>query len=134
MLGKARVIATPHHQPGMMMKRYTIPVAAERWVFILPLAGATAMLFAINWTWSGFLTFVFTLFVLGYPPCPRIRQFKEFIEETAYQIPVVIGTHPNPSNTSKCTGSCSSGTMLEWRKLPATYCEKIGALWKNIIE
>jgi phosphatidylserine decarboxylase len=47
-----------------MMKKYTIPVAAEGWVFILPLAGATAMLIASNWTWAGFVTLVFTLFVL----------------------------------------------------------------------
>lgn len=33
--------------------------------------------------------------VVGYPPCPRIRQFKEFIE-TKYQVPVVVGTHPIP--------------------------------------
>jgi predicted metal-binding protein len=33
--------------------------------------------------------------VVGYPPCPRIRQFREFIEEK-YGIPVVIGTHPIP--------------------------------------
>lgn len=33
--------------------------------------------------------------VVGYPPCPRIKQFKEFIE-THYKIPVVIGTHPIP--------------------------------------
>jgi predicted metal-binding protein len=33
--------------------------------------------------------------VVGYPPCPRIRQFKEFIE-TRYALPVVIGTHPIP--------------------------------------
>jgi predicted metal-binding protein len=33
--------------------------------------------------------------VVGYPPCPFIRQFKEFIE-TKYAIPVVIGTHPIP--------------------------------------
>lgn len=33
--------------------------------------------------------------VVGYPPCPRIRQFKEFIE-SRYQTPVVIGTHPIP--------------------------------------
>jgi predicted metal-binding protein len=33
--------------------------------------------------------------VVGYPPCPNIRRFKEFIE-TEYQIPVVIGTHPIP--------------------------------------
>jgi predicted metal-binding protein len=33
--------------------------------------------------------------VVGYPPCPRIRQFKQFIEGH-YGIPVVIGTHPIP--------------------------------------
>ena len=33
--------------------------------------------------------------VVGYPPCPRIRQFKEFIE-SHYGVPVVIGTHPIP--------------------------------------
>jgi hypothetical protein len=33
--------------------------------------------------------------VVGYPPCPRIRQFKEFIE-ARYGVPVVVGTHPIP--------------------------------------
>jgi len=33
--------------------------------------------------------------VVGYPPCPRIRHFKTFIE-THYGIPVVIGSHPIP--------------------------------------
>lgn len=33
--------------------------------------------------------------VVGYPPCPRIRAFKKFIE-SYYGIPVVIGTHPIP--------------------------------------
>lgn len=33
--------------------------------------------------------------VVGYPPCPRISHFKEFIE-TYFDIPVVIGTHPIP--------------------------------------
>lgn len=33
--------------------------------------------------------------VVGYPPCPRIRHFKEFIE-SYYRLPVVIGTHPIP--------------------------------------
>ena len=36
-----------------------------------------------------------TGFVVGYPPCPRIKQFKEYIE-TRFKIPVVIGTHPIP--------------------------------------
>jgi predicted metal-binding protein len=33
--------------------------------------------------------------VVGYPPCPYIREFKEFIE-TCYGLPVVVGTHPIP--------------------------------------
>jgi predicted metal-binding protein len=33
--------------------------------------------------------------VVGYPPCPHIRQFKAFIEKQ-YGLPVVIGTHPIP--------------------------------------
>lgn len=33
--------------------------------------------------------------VVGYPPCPRITQFKNFIEEK-YGLKVVYGTHPIP--------------------------------------
>mgnify|MGYP001170216809 FL=1 len=33
--------------------------------------------------------------IVGYPPCPRLRQFKQFIE-TRYGVPVVVGTHPIP--------------------------------------
>ncbi len=33
--------------------------------------------------------------VVGYPPCPNIRRFKQYIE-TAYGVPVVVGTHPIP--------------------------------------
>jgi predicted metal-binding protein len=33
--------------------------------------------------------------VVGYPPCPYIRQFKDFIE-SRYGLPVVVGTHPIP--------------------------------------
>jgi predicted metal-binding protein len=33
--------------------------------------------------------------IVGYPPCPRIREFKEFIENH-YGSPVVLGTHPIP--------------------------------------
>ncbi len=36
-----------------------------------------------------------TGFVVGYPPCPYIRQFKEFIEKR-YGLAVVVGTHPIP--------------------------------------
>jgi len=33
--------------------------------------------------------------IVGYPPCPYIRDFKEFIENY-YKVPVVLGTHPIP--------------------------------------
>ena len=33
--------------------------------------------------------------VVGYPPCPRIMTFKNFIEEK-YGLKVVYGTHPIP--------------------------------------
>jgi predicted metal-binding protein len=36
-----------------------------------------------------------TGFVVGYPPCPFIAQFKQFIE-SRYGLPVVVGTHPIP--------------------------------------
>lgn len=36
-----------------------------------------------------------TGFVVGYPPCPHLRDFKVFIE-TRFGIPVVAGTHPIP--------------------------------------
>ncbi|MFP4624111.1 MAG: CGGC domain-containing protein [Gemmatimonadota bacterium] len=36
-----------------------------------------------------------TGFVVGYPPCPSIDYFREFIE-TRYGVPVVVGTHPVP--------------------------------------
>lgn len=36
-----------------------------------------------------------TGFVVGYPPCPYIRDFKKLIEEK-YRLSVVIGTHPIP--------------------------------------
>lgn len=33
--------------------------------------------------------------VVGYPPCPYIRDFKAFIKSN-YGLPVVVGTHPIP--------------------------------------
>lgn len=35
--------------------------------------------------------------VVGFPPCPSIDYFKEFIE-SRYGVPVVIGTHPIPEH------------------------------------
>ena len=36
-----------------------------------------------------------TGFVVGYPPCPYIRQFRDFIK-VQYGLQVVVGTHPIP--------------------------------------
>ena len=47
-----------------MMKNYGIPVAAEGWPFIIPLAIATVLLFALGWKTTGVAVMVLTLFVL----------------------------------------------------------------------
>lgn len=36
-----------------------------------------------------------TGFLVGYPPCPYMEYFKNFIEEK-YQMRVILGTHPIP--------------------------------------
>jgi len=33
--------------------------------------------------------------VVGYPPCPYITHFRQYIE-TRFSLPVVVGTHPIP--------------------------------------
>jgi predicted metal-binding protein len=35
--------------------------------------------------------------VVGYPPCPWLKTFQEFIP-AKYQLEVVVGTHPVPQN------------------------------------
>jgi phosphatidylserine decarboxylase len=47
-----------------MMKNYGIPVAAEGWMFILPLAALTALLFFLGWKNTAAVVLVVTLFVL----------------------------------------------------------------------
>lgn len=56
-----------------------------------------------------------TGFVVGYPPCPYITQFKNFIEGK-YGISVVIGTHPIPRKyyvTHKKLGTWDSAAWQE---------------------
>jgi len=47
-----------------MMKNYGIPVAAEGWPFIIPLAACTVILFAVGWRNIGVVSLLMTLFVL----------------------------------------------------------------------
>ncbi len=54
--------------------------------------------------------------VVGYPPCPYIKQFQKFIEEK-YKVTVVVGTHPIPQkyyNTHSILGTWDS---IEWKEL-----------------
>ena len=46
------------------MKNHGIPVAAEGWPFIVPLAVVTIVLFVLGWKNTGFVLLVLTLFVL----------------------------------------------------------------------
>lgn len=47
-----------------MMKNYGIPIASEGWIFIVPAAVVTALLFAFGWKNTGIVALVLTLFVL----------------------------------------------------------------------
>jgi predicted metal-binding protein len=54
--------------------------------------------------------------IVGYPPCPRIRQFKDFIE-TRYKVPVVLGTHPIPTKYMEVHDNLSFWDAMNMRKL-----------------
>jgi predicted metal-binding protein len=54
--------------------------------------------------------------VVGYPPCPRIRDFKNFIEKK-YDIPVVIGTHPIPLKYLETQQQLTSWKKMNMEKL-----------------
>jgi phosphatidylserine decarboxylase len=47
-----------------MMKNYGIPVAAEGWPFVLPLAAVTLLFFLLGWKSPGYMLLVLTFFVL----------------------------------------------------------------------
>ncbi|MBN2893543.1 MAG: CGGC domain-containing protein [Bacteroidales bacterium] len=56
-----------------------------------------------------------TGFVVGYPPCPHINQFKEFIE-TRYKVDVVIGTHPIPEKYLLIHEKLGTWNTPEWQE------------------
>lgn len=57
-----------------------------------------------------------TGFIVGYPPCPHIAHFKNFIE-SKYKIPVVIGTHPIPQKYFLEHKKLNSWNTEEWEKM-----------------
>jgi predicted metal-binding protein len=54
--------------------------------------------------------------VVGYPPCPYISHFKNFIEDK-YKIKVVIGTHPIPEKYLITHTNLKTWEADEWKEL-----------------
>lgn len=54
--------------------------------------------------------------VVGYPPCPRINKFKEFIEEK-YGLKVLIGTHPIPQKYYKTHKNLGTWDSPRWKEI-----------------
>ncbi len=56
-----------------------------------------------------------TGFVVGYPPCPYIKYFKDFIEDK-YGLKVVIGTHPIPQKYYLTHKNLDTWNTKEWEE------------------
>ena len=67
-----------------------------------------------------------TGFVVGYPPCPYIAHFRNFIKER-YGIKIVIGTHPIPQKYYNVHTKLGTWKSSEWKKFiqPTLADEKI---------
>jgi predicted metal-binding protein len=56
--------------------------------------------------------------LVGYPPCPRIRNFKAFLEER-YGVEVVLGTHPIPQKYLDLHTKLGTWTSPIWESMLA---------------
>jgi predicted metal-binding protein len=54
--------------------------------------------------------------VVGFPPCPYIKHFKEFVE-TKYGLKVVVGTHPIPEKYLSTHKILRTWDTPEWQTL-----------------
>ena len=54
--------------------------------------------------------------VVGYPPCPYVKYFKDFIE-TRYGVKVIVGTHPIPEKYYIVHKKLKTWDSPEWKKL-----------------
>ena len=57
-----------------------------------------------------------TGFVVGYPPCPYIKQFKDLIE-IKHEMKIVIGTHPIPEKYLIAHTKMQTWNSLEWEEI-----------------
>ena len=56
-----------------------------------------------------------TGFVVGYPPCPYIEQFKSVIKEK-FGLKVVVGTHPIPEKYLNLHTKMGTWNSAEWQE------------------
>jgi len=56
--------------------------------------------------------------LVGYPPCPRIRTFKAFLE-ARYGVQVVLGTHPIPEKYLDLHTKLGTWTSPVWESMLA---------------
>ncbi len=56
-----------------------------------------------------------TGFLVGYPPCPHISIFKNYIE-SRFDIPVITGTHPIPQKYFIEHKKLKTWNSAEWEK------------------
>lgn len=56
--------------------------------------------------------------VVGYPPCPYIKEFKDFIEKR-YKVRVVVGTHPIPEKYLINHTAMGTWDADEWKEILA---------------
>ena len=56
--------------------------------------------------------------IVGYPPCPYLVYFKDFIE-TKYDIKVVYGTHPIPQKYLDTHNKLNTWKSPEWENIIA---------------
>jgi len=54
--------------------------------------------------------------IVGYPPCPYITYFRDFIQ-ARYGIEVVIGTHPIPQKYWKVHRVLKTWESPEWQEI-----------------
>jgi predicted metal-binding protein len=56
--------------------------------------------------------------VVGYPPCPYLFHFREFIK-TIYGMEVVTGTHPIPQNYYETHKKLGTWKLADWEEILA---------------
>ncbi|MBC8509300.1 MAG: CGGC domain-containing protein [Chloroflexi bacterium] len=72
-----------------------------------------------------------TGFIVGYPPCPYIQTFRDFLEER-YDVEVVVGTHPIPQKYLDIHKKLGTWKDSEWESLLApTMADEITRLDYN---